>query len=82
MPVEKIEAGDVVHAYFGRGNPSLETINGQLWLEVDFTVGRYMHDCFLANEPVTIDGVKYVIEEEESRSSGFAAAFQLRRSDK
>jgi hypothetical protein len=32
--------GNIVHNYFGRANPSFETIDGELWLLVDFTVGR------------------------------------------
>jgi hypothetical protein len=75
--VKRIEAGNVVHNYFDRASPSWETVKGQLWLEVDPIVGRDMHDCFLADEPVTIDGVKYLIEEAQLRSSGYASGFRL-----
>jgi hypothetical protein len=77
MLVKQIQAGNVVHNYFGRANPEIEEINGELWIEVDFTVGRDMHDCFQNNEPVIIDGMKYTIEKMESRSGGLAGAFLL-----
>jgi hypothetical protein len=79
MKVNRIECGKIVHDYFGRANPSFETINDRLWLEVDYIVGRDMNDCFEAEQPVVIDGVKYAIEELQSRSSGLAGRFRLRR---
>jgi hypothetical protein len=35
MPVEKIEASNVVHHYCSRANPSFDTMGGQLCLVVD-----------------------------------------------
>jgi hypothetical protein len=79
MQVNRIECGIIVHDYFGRANPSLETIDGHLWIEVDFSVGRDMNDCFEAGQPVKIDGVEYEVEEMKSVSSGLAGRFRLRR---
>jgi hypothetical protein len=69
--------GNIVHNYFGRANPSFETIDGELWLLVDFTVGRDMYDCFEAKRPVVIDGITYEIQAFQSVASGYAGKFRL-----
>jgi hypothetical protein len=77
--VNRIECGNIVHEYFERAKPSIEERQGQLWIEVDFTVGRDMNDCFERGEPVSIDGEKYMIEELDSKSSGMAGDFRVRK---
>ena len=77
--IKRIQAGNIVHDYFGRANPEFEEIDGGLWVEVDYTVGRDMNDCFERGEPVIIDGVKYMIREMQSRGAGYAGAFLLSR---
>ena len=75
--IKRIQAGNIVHDYFGRANPEFEEIDGGLWVEVDYTVGRDMNDCFERGEPVIIDGVKYMIREMPVAQRGLRWSFLI-----